>query len=45
MKIGIDRIGFATANKYLDLEDLAQARNVDPAKYKKIGRASCRERV
>lgn len=34
MKIGIDRIGFATANKYLDLEDLAQARNVDPAKYK-----------
>lgn len=34
MKIGIDRIGFATANKYLDLADLAEARAVDPNKYK-----------
>lgn len=34
MKIGIDRIGFATTNKYLDLDDLASARGVDPNKFK-----------
>ncbi len=34
MKIGIDRIGFATTNKYLDLDELANARGVDPNKFK-----------
>ncbi|KXT78387.1 hydroxymethylglutaryl-CoA synthase [Streptococcus sp. DD13] len=33
MNIGIDKIGFATSNTYLDLADLAQARGVDPEKY------------
>ena len=35
MKIGIDKIGFAAPNYVLDLEDLAQARNVDPNKFKR----------
>lgn len=34
MEIGIDKIGFATPNKYLDLEDLAHARQQDPNKFK-----------
>lgn len=34
MKIGIDKIGFATPSYRLDLADLAQARNIDPDKYK-----------
>ena len=33
MKIGIDRIGFATTPLFLDLKDLAVARGVDPNKY------------
>ncbi|BAP85757.1 hydroxymethylglutaryl-CoA synthase [Paucilactobacillus hokkaidonensis JCM 18461] len=33
MKIGIDKLGFYTTPYYLDLTDLAQARNVDPNKY------------
>ncbi|MFC6314189.1 hydroxymethylglutaryl-CoA synthase [Lapidilactobacillus achengensis] len=33
MAIGIDKIGFASPEFYLDLTDLAQARQVDPAKY------------
>lgn len=33
MKIGIDRMTFATTNQYLDLTELAQARGVDPNKY------------
>lgn len=33
MKIGIDRMAFATTNDYLDLTELANARNVDPNKY------------
>lgn len=35
MKIGIDKIGFYTPNKYVDMVDLAMARNVDPNKYLK----------
>ena len=31
--VGIDRINFATPHYYLDMEDLALARNVDPNKY------------
>lgn len=34
MAIGIDKIGFSTTNKYLDLTDLAHTRNQDPDKYK-----------
>lgn len=34
MEIGIDKIGFSTTNQYLDLADLATARNQDPAKFK-----------
>ena len=34
MNIGIDKIGFATPNYVLDLADLAQARNIDPNKFK-----------
>lgn len=33
-KIGIDKIGFYTPEFYLDLADLAQARAVDPNKFK-----------
>ena len=33
MKIGIDKMAFATTDKYLDLRELARARNVDPDKY------------
>ncbi|MCQ2570237.1 MAG: hydroxymethylglutaryl-CoA synthase, partial [Limosilactobacillus sp.] len=33
MKIGIDQIAFATTPYYLDLVDLAQARDEDPNKY------------
>lgn len=33
-EIGIDKIGFATPEFYLDLADLAAARQVDPAKYR-----------
>ncbi|MFD1466155.1 hydroxymethylglutaryl-CoA synthase [Lapidilactobacillus mulanensis] len=33
-KIGIDKIGFYTPEFYLDLADLAQARQVDPNKFK-----------
>ncbi|MDF7638530.1 hydroxymethylglutaryl-CoA synthase [Lactobacillus sp. ESL0791] len=33
MQIGIDRIGMYTPNKYIDLVDLAHARNEDPAKF------------
>ncbi|MFX3837069.1 hydroxymethylglutaryl-CoA synthase, partial [Streptococcus suis] len=34
MNIGIDKIGFAAPEYVLDLADLAQARNVDPKKFK-----------
>lgn len=34
MKIGIDKIGFAAPTYRLDLADLAQARQIDPDKYK-----------
>lgn len=34
MMIGIDKIGLALPDYYLDLKDLAQARHIDPAKYK-----------
>ncbi|CCI85962.1 hydroxymethylglutaryl-CoA synthase [Lactobacillus pasteurii DSM 23907 = CRBIP 24.76] len=33
MKIGIDKIGFYTPNKYIDMVELAHARNVDPNKF------------
>lgn len=33
MKIGIDQLGFATTPFYLDMVELARARNVDPNKY------------
>ena len=33
MKIGIDKLAFATTDKYMDLRELAAARNVDPDKY------------
>lgn len=33
MKIGIDQIAFATTDKYIDLSELAIARDVDPAKF------------
>lgn len=35
MKIGIDKIGFAMPNYYLDIKDLAKARGVDPDKFTK----------
>ncbi|SDQ14674.1 hydroxymethylglutaryl-CoA synthase [Streptococcus equinus] len=35
MKIGIDKIGFATAQYVLNMDDLAESRNVDPDKYSK----------
>lgn len=34
MKIGIDKLGFYVPNLFIDMEDLAHARNEDPAKYK-----------
>ncbi|MDZ7836027.1 MAG: hydroxymethylglutaryl-CoA synthase [Alkalibacterium sp.] len=33
MNIGIDKIGFYTPNQYVDMEKLAEARGVEPAKY------------
>lgn len=33
MKIGIDKIGFYTSDMYVDMTELAEARNEDPAKY------------
>ncbi|WEV43159.1 hydroxymethylglutaryl-CoA synthase [Lactobacillus sp. ESL0684] len=33
MQVGIDEIGFYTPNKYVDMVDLANARNEDPNKY------------
>lgn len=33
MRIGIDRMAFATTGEYLDLVELAQARGVDPNKF------------
>lgn len=33
MQVGIDQIGFFTPNKYVDMVDLAHARNEDPNKY------------
>ena len=35
MKIGIDKIGFATSNYVLKLNDLAAARATDPEKLSK----------
>ena len=35
MTIGIDKIGFATSQYVLKLQDLAEARGVDPEKYSK----------
>ncbi|MGT2887415.1 hydroxymethylglutaryl-CoA synthase [Streptococcus didelphis] len=35
MKIGIDKIGFATSQYVLKMKDLAEARHVDPEKYSK----------
>ncbi|MDO5089449.1 MAG: hydroxymethylglutaryl-CoA synthase [Leptotrichiaceae bacterium] len=35
MKIGIDKIGFAMPEYYLDIEDLAVGRNANPNKFKK----------
>lgn len=35
MNIGIDKIGFATANYVLKLDNLAEARNIDPEKLSK----------
>ena len=32
-RVGIDAIGVAVPRRYLDLEDLARARGIDPAKY------------
>ncbi|MGU9560412.1 hydroxymethylglutaryl-CoA synthase, partial [Lactiplantibacillus pentosus] len=33
MKIGIDKIGFATSHLYVDMAELAKARNEEPNKY------------
>lgn len=33
MQVGIDKIGFYTPNKYVDMVDLAHARSEDPAKF------------
>lgn len=33
MSVGIDKIGFFTPNKYVDMVDLAHARNQDPNKF------------
>ena len=35
MKIGIDKIGFATADYYLDIRDLAEKRGIEPDKFTK----------
>lgn len=35
MKIGIDKIGFATSKYMLNMDDLAKSRQVDPEKYSK----------
>ena len=35
MKIGIDKIGFATSQYMLNMDDLAESRQVDPEKYSK----------
>ena len=35
MTIGIDKIGFATSQYVLKLQDLAEAREVDPEKFSK----------
>ena len=35
MKIGIDKIGFATSQYVLEMTDLAIARQVDPEKFSK----------
>ena len=35
MKIGIDKIGFAMPNYYLDIRDLATARGIEPDKFTK----------
>ena len=35
MKIGIDKIGFAMPNYYLDIRDLAAARGIEPDKFTK----------
>ncbi|MDO4814411.1 MAG: hydroxymethylglutaryl-CoA synthase [Gemella sp.] len=35
MKIGIDKIGFAMPNYYLDIRDLGEARGIDPDKFTK----------
>lgn len=33
MKVGIDKLGFFVPNTFVDMRDLANARNVDPAKF------------
>lgn len=33
MKIGIDKIGFYTPAFYVDMTELAEARNIDPNKF------------
>ena len=33
MRIGIDKMAFATTNDYLDLVELAKERGVDPNKF------------
>lgn len=33
MRIGIDKMAFATTNDYLDLVELAKERSVDPNKF------------
>ena len=35
MKIGIDKIGFAMPEYYLDIRDLAIARGIEPDKFTK----------
>src|SRR5699024_5915482 len=35
LNIGIDKIGFHTPHFYVDMEELAEARGVDPAKFTK----------
>ena len=32
-EVGIEKMGFATTGLYLDMEDLARRRGVDPDKY------------
>ena len=33
MKVGIDKLGFFVPSTFVDMRDLAEARNVDPAKF------------